>query len=475
MALVEAARLEKTAGAGEIRCTDVLRLLATEEDPALFVDPEDVPFKGFGETRRVWRIDWETGPAGTGRAAAARAPASAAPRDVFVGRAVERARVVRNWEQAQRSGNRLVVRVGRGRDRQVGAGPRRGPGSPSATGVGALRPLRPRSGHALPTVRRGAGDVHPGLRRLAPAPRARPRPPAGARGRPRTAVSVGSSGLAPIRRPTRYELFAAVADWLATISRDNGVLFVIDDLDLADDPTLELVRHVLRAASTGNVCLLATCRWSEHPLERRGWECLHDLLRLDDRWRTFRYAGSVAARCRRCWRQPRRPGTARRPATAAFVHELCTFTGGNPLFVHAVLSDVPDDVVARLRGGGRDPIPLGVPERRPGAVPQAPAPPVRARPGAARRRPASSGRRSRTSSSRPPPACRRRRQPRAFAGCADRDSCAAGRAGGHQFTHALIHEAARRNLGDDERVELHLRIAHALERRRGSARRRRPS
>ncbi len=143
------------------------------------------------------------------------------------------------------------------------------------------------------------------------------------------------------------------------------------------------------------------------------------------------------------------------------MHELRTFTGGNPLFVNAVLSDVPDDVVAQLRRGGQHPIPLGVPND------------VQELFRKRRRRLSEPAQALLDAASVVGPAFQDAR--RDAAGLSEADAAKAfsrmrqsgllrvGRAGGHQFTHPLIHEAARRNLGDDEAIELHLRIARALE------------
>ena len=461
MALIEAARLEKKAGAGEIRCTDVMRLLATEEDPALFVDPEDVPFKGFGESRRVWRIDWRTAPPAPAELPMP-GPLVGRPGDLFVGRAVERARLVRNWEQAQRSGNRLVVVWG-----EAGIGK-----SALARAVAQdlhqqrawvlygrcdrdpVTPFQPFT-EAVATFTRETG----GSRQLL------------GRGHAQLLGLIGTPSAAWSRQAasdpetTRYELFAAVADWLATISRDNSVFFVLDDLDLADDPTLELVRHVVRSASTGNVCLVATCRWSTHPLEvPGGGGLLHELLRLGDQVEDVPLRGlsdgevheAVGSRVGRAL--PTGPGTA------AFVRELRAYTSGNPLFVQAVLTDLPSDIVARLREGGLDPIHLGVPED------------VQELFNKRHRRLSPSARLLLDIASVVGPAFQdevvgtaagltEAEREIALAELRRSGLVRAGRAGGHQFGHALIHEAARRNLDDDERVHLHLRLAAALERR----------
>ena len=130
--------------------------------------------------------------------------------------------------------------------------------------------------------------------------------------------------------------------------------------------------------------------------------------------------------------------------------------------MQAVLADIPDDVVDRLRVGGLEPIHLGVPEdvqelfrkrRRRLSAPARAVLDVASVVGSAfpdelvaeaagLERPEAAG---------------------ALAELRRSGLVRAGRADGHQFAHALIHEAARRNLGAAEQVELHLRVAHALE------------
>ena len=78
----------------------------------------------------------------------------------------------------------------------------------------------------------------------------------------------------------RYRLFDAVVSWLATLSVARPVLLVLDDLHWATQPTLQLVRHILRAEEAPRVLLCATYRDTDlgrtHPLA----DALADLRRL---------------------------------------------------------------------------------------------------------------------------------------------------------------------------------------------------
>ncbi|MHC1559505.1 ATP-binding protein [Actinomycetospora sp. C-140] len=60
----------------------------------------------------------------------------------------------------------------------------------------------------------------------------------------------------------RYRLFEAVAAWLAHAAADRPVLLLLDDLHWATTPTLQLLRHLTRAAAPGLV-VVATYRDTE--------------------------------------------------------------------------------------------------------------------------------------------------------------------------------------------------------------------
>ena len=77
----------------------------------------------------------------------------------------------------------------------------------------------------------------------------------------------------------RYRLFEAVAGWLATASSDGPMLLVLDDLQWATKPTLQLLRHVVRSTGPRHLLVLGIYRDTElshdHPLT----ELLADLRR----------------------------------------------------------------------------------------------------------------------------------------------------------------------------------------------------
>jgi class 3 adenylate cyclase/tetratricopeptide (TPR) repeat protein len=61
----------------------------------------------------------------------------------------------------------------------------------------------------------------------------------------------------------QYRLFEAVASWLAAAGEAGGLVFVVDDLHWAPTPTLNLLVHVLRAASPARLLVLGTFRDTE--------------------------------------------------------------------------------------------------------------------------------------------------------------------------------------------------------------------
>lgn len=73
------------------------------------------------------------------------------------------------------------------------------------------------------------------------------------------------------REGDRYHLFEAASALLATAARDAPLLLVLDDLHWADDSTLLMLSHIVRARADAAVAILGTFRESElagHPLER---------------------------------------------------------------------------------------------------------------------------------------------------------------------------------------------------------------
>lgn len=138
-----------------------------------------------------------------------------------------------------------------------------------------------------------------------------------------------ASGVIDDRETMRYQVFEAVVSLLVRRSRDVPLLVVLDDLQWADQPTLLLMRHVLRRAEGARLLVLGTFRpdKSRQPLTgfladlRR--ERLYDRLNLvgldEDGTRQL-----VADR-------------AGIQTTSAFIDRLHRQTDGNPFFIEEIL------------------------------------------------------------------------------------------------------------------------------------------
>jgi DNA-binding SARP family transcriptional activator/tetratricopeptide (TPR) repeat protein len=146
----------------------------------------------------------------------------------------------------------------------------------------------------------------------------------------------------------RYLMFEAVS---ALLTGAAPALLVLDDLHWADRPTLQLLRHVLRAQDATPLLIVGTCREGEATSELA--ELLADL-RRDRLLHTVALDGldehSVAALI---------AAQAGHAAPSALVHTVHEETDGNPFFV--------EEVVRHLLESGRwtdtlTPGQIGVPE-----------------------------------------------------------------------------------------------------------------
>jgi DNA-binding SARP family transcriptional activator len=127
----------------------------------------------------------------------------------------------------------------------------------------------------------------------------------------------------------RYEVFEAVVSVLVRVSADTPLLVVLDDLQWADQPTLLLLRHMLRRAEGARLLVVGTFRADEpsQPLAalladlRR--ERLYDRLSLDglDEDATRKLVAD-------------RAGVE---TTPGFIERLRHQTDGNPFFIEETL------------------------------------------------------------------------------------------------------------------------------------------
>ena len=79
----------------------------------------------------------------------------------------------------------------------------------------------------------------------------------------------------------RYLLYSAVDRVLANAGRSSPVVLLLDDIHWAGRPTLELLRHLVRAGSAARLLILATFRDEAAELTDPLAECLGDLQRSE--------------------------------------------------------------------------------------------------------------------------------------------------------------------------------------------------
>jgi len=136
----------------------------------------------------------------------------------------------------------------------------------------------------------------------------------------------------------RLRFFDAVAALLAEIAGAAPLLVVLDDLNWADLPTLQLIGHLVRSPVPEHALFLATTRAEEGSdalgtlltgLRREGALQRIDLPGLD-----VEETGALVT------------ALGGRPATPAFVEQLHGETEGNPFFI--------EEVVHHLANAGRD-------------------------------------------------------------------------------------------------------------------------
>jgi DNA-binding SARP family transcriptional activator/ATP/maltotriose-dependent transcriptional regulator MalT len=143
----------------------------------------------------------------------------------------------------------------------------------------------------------------------------------------------------------RYLMFEAVSDLLTAASARAPVLLVLDDLHWADGPTLQLLRHVLRAQQEASLLIVGAYREAEiaagHPLS----ELLADL-RRDRLFERISLTGldepGVAALI---------SSHAGHEAPSALVRTVHEETAGNPFFVEEVMRHLIESGVLFEREG----------------------------------------------------------------------------------------------------------------------------
>jgi DNA polymerase III delta prime subunit len=146
----------------------------------------------------------------------------------------------------------------------------------------------------------------------------------------------------------RYRLFDAVAAWLSTVSRDQPLILVLDDLQWAAKPTLLLLRHVARSAEGGQLLIVGTYRDTElgrtHPLSG----VLADLRRTPGLQRVS-LSGLDSSAVTALLEQA--AGHSLDDGDLALARAIHHETEGNPFFVREILCHLAETAAASRRNG----------------------------------------------------------------------------------------------------------------------------
>ncbi|MEM8923416.1 MAG: AAA family ATPase [Actinomycetota bacterium] len=266
--VVEASRLYSAAEAGGILCSELTKLLSGGRSSAVFERQEQVEAKGFDAPIQAWVIGWRQV-----EAAAFDVPEALAAggRYGFVGREEPLAEARRLWEQsltgtvtgllvagepgvgksrlARELGLEVVAAGGLvlyGRcDEGMGV-----PFQPFVRALGLFIDAINQSGRAKGPIRLDDLGRFPGeLRRLSP--------------QLAQLVPDLPEALEADSDTEQYRLFDAVLGWLETAAEAVPIMFVVDDFQWATQPTLLLLRHLLRSGSSARLCVVGTYRDTE--------------------------------------------------------------------------------------------------------------------------------------------------------------------------------------------------------------------
>jgi DNA-binding SARP family transcriptional activator/tetratricopeptide (TPR) repeat protein len=146
----------------------------------------------------------------------------------------------------------------------------------------------------------------------------------------------------------RYRFFEAVTATLSEISGNGKLLFVVDDLHFADQPTLLLLRHVFRNIDPAKAGIVGIYIDTEVPAGPWMRQSLADL-RSDRSVETVHLEGlseDGVEELVRSW--PRVP--------VELVPQLFKLTDGNPLFLEEMLDHLGEQEVGEGTGQGDSPL-----------------------------------------------------------------------------------------------------------------------
>ncbi len=134
----------------------------------------------------------------------------------------------------------------------------------------------------------------------------------------------------------RFRFFEAVTATLSDLSAGRPVLLVLDDVHWADQPTLLLLRHLLRNTDEAGIGVIATYAHAEMPPEHPLRPVLTDLRSVHS-VATVHLRGLSPSAVEQLTCDGTNP-----PPSPDLVPRLCRLTDGNPLFL--------DELLRQLRG-----------------------------------------------------------------------------------------------------------------------------
>ena len=269
LAPVEATRLEASADADTLVCSELVRALAGRS-PYKFLDGQELALKGLREPVKAWRVGWQAQT--TSERLGLPEALTIDSRLPFVGRGNEVDRLTNSWGMARQGEGRLVTIAGEpgvGKTRLCSELARRTLDDGGIVLYGRCDQLVPYPYQPLvEALERYVHHAHQlellsaaqtaELARLVPAIRDH----LPELGEPEPADS----------DTQRYHLFEAVAEWIHFLAREDPVLFIIDDLTWATAPTLAMLHQMAPRLSGANALLVGTYR----PLEAS--DALRDVL-----------------------------------------------------------------------------------------------------------------------------------------------------------------------------------------------------
>ena len=145
----------------------------------------------------------------------------------------------------------------------------------------------------------------------------------------------------------RYQMFQAVADWLRTSARGRPIMLIVDDLQWAEQPTLLLLRHLVRTPDLVRLLLVATYRDTKPERGAALDEMLADLSRARRVDRCALEGLDVGAVHELLTGDAGMAASDATEQLAALIHGE---TAGNPFFVHELIRPLAETGAADYSG-----------------------------------------------------------------------------------------------------------------------------